>query len=122
MVKRNNLRSSTEVKVLAQHIRMSVFKARRIIDQIRGRSYEETLMILELMPYRASYPILKLVYSGAANASHNMDLNEADLFISKAEVNGGTIVKKLRPRARGRSYAIKRPTCYITIVLKDKSK
>jgi len=115
-------RSSTEVKVLAQHISMSVFKARRIIDQIRGRSYEETLMILELMPYRASYPIFKLVYSAAANASHNMGLNEAHLFISKAEVNGGPIVKKLRPRARGRSYPIKRPTCHITIVLKDKSK
>nr|YP_009141903.1 50S ribosomal protein L22 [Xerophyllum tenax]YP_009141928.1 50S ribosomal protein L22 [Xerophyllum tenax]AIW56457.1 50S ribosomal protein L22 [Xerophyllum tenax]AIW56482.1 50S ribosomal protein L22 [Xerophyllum tenax] len=119
MIKRKNSRSSTEVKVLAQHICMSVFKARRVIDQIRGRSYEETLMILELMPYRASDPILKLVYSAAANASHNLGLNEADLFISKAEVNGGAIVKKLRPRARGRSYPIKRPTCHIKIVLKE---
>lgn len=117
-----NSSSGMEVKVLAQHIRMSVFKARRVIDRIRGRSYEETLMILELMPYRASYPILKLVYSAAANASHNMGLNEADFFISKAEVNGGTVMKRLRPRARGRSYAIKKPTCHITIVLKDKSK
>nr|QYH45149.1 ribosomal protein L22 [Ottelia fischeri]QYH45489.1 ribosomal protein L22 [Ottelia verdickii] len=122
MINKNSNRSGAEVKVLAQHIHMSVFKARRVIDQIRGRSYEETLMILELMPYRASYPILKLVYSAAANASHNMGLNEADLFISKAEVNGGPIVKRLRPRARGRSYPIKRPTCHITIVLKDKSK
>nr|YP_009228804.1 ribosomal protein L22 [Metanarthecium luteoviride]ALS19977.1 ribosomal protein L22 [Metanarthecium luteoviride] len=119
MIKNSN--SDTEVKALAKHIRMSVFKARRVIDQIRGRSYEETLMILELMPYQASYPILKLVYSAAANASHNMSLNEADSFISKAEVNGGTIVKKLRPRARGRSYPIRRPTCHITIVLKEKS-
>nr|QUM11625.1 ribosomal protein L22 [Clivia caulescens] len=118
MIKNSN--SGREVKVLAQHICMSAFKARRVIDQIRGRSYEETLMILELMPYRASYPILQLVYSAAANASHNMGLNEADLFISKAEVNGGPFVKKLRPRARGRSYPIKRPTCHITIVLKDK--
>nr|YP_009449830.1 ribosomal protein L22 [Tacca leontopetaloides]ANA91358.1 ribosomal protein L22 [Tacca leontopetaloides] len=101
---------------------MSVFKTRRVIDQIRGRSYEETLMILELMPYRASYPILKLVYSAAANANHNMGLNKVDLFVSKVEVNGGPIVKKLRPRAQGRSYPIKRPTCHITIVLKDKSK
>nr|YP_010279624.1 ribosomal protein L22 [Blyxa aubertii]QYH45319.1 ribosomal protein L22 [Blyxa japonica]UDZ60923.1 ribosomal protein L22 [Blyxa japonica]UKG21516.1 ribosomal protein L22 [Blyxa aubertii] len=122
MINKNSNRSGAEVKVLAQHIHMSVFKARRVIDQIRGRSYEETLMILELMPYRASYPILKLVYSAAANASHNMGLNEANLFISKAEVNGGPIVKRLRPRARGRSYPIKRPTCHITIVLKDKSK
>nr|YP_010994834.1 ribosomal protein L22 [Cypripedium lichiangense]WOZ13742.1 ribosomal protein L22 [Cypripedium lichiangense] len=120
MIKNEN--SDREAKVLAQHtyVCMSVFKARRVIDQIRGRSYEETLMILELMPYRASYPILKLVYSAAANASHNMDLNEADLFISKAEVNGGAIVKKLRPRARGRSYLIKKTTCHIKIVLKEK--
>nr|YP_009235479.1 ribosomal protein L22 [Dendrobium nobile]AMD15604.1 ribosomal protein L22 [Dendrobium nobile] len=122
MIKIKNENSDREAKVLAQHICMSVFKARRVIDQIRGRSYEETLMILELMPYRASYPILKLVYSAAANASHNMGLNEADLFISKAEVNRGAIVKKLRPRARGRSYLIKKTTCHIKIFLKEKSK
>nr|YP_010374690.1 ribosomal protein L22 [Pontederia paniculata]YP_010374948.1 ribosomal protein L22 [Pontederia elata]YP_010375378.1 ribosomal protein L22 [Pontederia valida]QXU58125.1 ribosomal protein L22 [Pontederia paniculata]QXU58383.1 ribosomal protein L22 [Pontederia elata]QXU58469.1 ribosomal protein L22 [Pontederia elata]QXU59243.1 ribosomal protein L22 [Pontederia valida] len=118
-----NLSSSREVKILAhQRCNMSVFKVRRVIDQIRGRSYEETLMILELMPYRASYPILKLVYSAAANANHNMGLNEADSFISEAKVNKGPIRKKLRPRARGRSYLIKRPACNITIVLKEKSK
>nr|AYP35047.1 ribosomal protein L22 [Strelitzia reginae] len=118
-----NSSSGKEVKILAQHIcGISVFKAQRVIDQIRGRSYEETLMILELMPYRASYPILRLVYSAAANASHNMGLNEADSFISEAKVNRSTIVKKSRPRARGRSYRIKRPTCHITIVLKEKSK
>nr|YP_010576468.1 ribosomal protein L22 [Antidesma bunius]UZN44009.1 ribosomal protein L22 [Antidesma bunius] len=48
-----------------------------------------------------------------------MSFNEASLFISKAEVNEGTTVKKLKPRASGRSYLIKRPTCHITIVLKD---
>jgi large subunit ribosomal protein L22 len=46
------------------------------------------------MPYQASYPIFKLVYSAAKNANHNMGLNEADLFISKAEVNRSTIRKK----------------------------
>nr|YP_009145300.1 50S ribosomal protein L22 [Trillium decumbens]YP_009145325.1 50S ribosomal protein L22 [Trillium decumbens]AKK32180.1 50S ribosomal protein L22 [Trillium decumbens]AKK32205.1 50S ribosomal protein L22 [Trillium decumbens] len=122
MIRRKNSRSSTEVKVLAQHICMSVFKARRVIDQIRGRSYADTLMILELMPYRASYPILKLVYSAASNATHNLGLKKVNLFISQAEVNGGAIVKKLRPRARGRSYPIKRSTCHIKIVLKDRRK
>nr|YP_009699000.1 ribosomal protein L22 [Jamesia americana]QEJ86319.1 ribosomal protein L22 [Jamesia americana]WOK78550.1 ribosomal protein L22 [Jamesia americana] len=109
----------TEVYALGQHISMSAHKARRVIDQIRGRSYEETLMILELMPYRACYPIFKLVYSAAANASYNLGSNEANLVISKAEVNEGTTVRKLKPRARGRSYPIKRPTCHITIVVKD---
>nr|YP_010723323.1 ribosomal protein L22 [Phalocallis coelestis]WDW26693.1 ribosomal protein L22 [Phalocallis coelestis] len=122
MIKNSYSSREKEVKVLVQHIPMSVFKVQRVIDQIRGRSYEETLMILELMPYRASFPILKLVYSAAANASHNMGLNEADSFISKAEVHGGPFVKKLRPRARGRSFQIKRPTCHIRIVLIEKSK
>nr|ARK37781.1 ribosomal protein L22 [Hevea brasiliensis] len=109
----------TEVYALGQHICMSPHKARRIIDQIRGRSYEETLMILELMPYRACYPLFKLIYSAAANASHNMGFNEVNLIISKAEVNEGTTVKKLKPQARGRGYLIKRSTCHITIILKN---
>uniref|UniRef100_UPI0030FE229C ribosomal protein L22 n=1 Tax=Primula sinuata TaxID=3043452 RepID=UPI0030FE229C len=112
-------KKKTEIYALGQHISMSAHKARRVIDQIRGRSYEETLMILELMPYRACYSILKLVYSAAANASYNMGSNETNLIISKAEVNEGTTVKKLRPRARGRSFPIKRPTCHITIGVKD---
>ncbi|KAF3680813.1 50S ribosomal protein L22, chloroplastic [Capsicum annuum] len=67
---------------------MSANKARRVIDQIRGCSYEEALMILELLLYRACYPILKLVYSAVANASYNTSSSETNLVISKAEVNG----------------------------------
>nr|QHH23265.1 ribosomal protein L22 [Rhodiola hobsonii]QHH23350.1 ribosomal protein L22 [Rhodiola humilis]QHH23520.1 ribosomal protein L22 [Rhodiola ovatisepala]QHH23605.1 ribosomal protein L22 [Rhodiola prainii] len=113
------MKNKTQVYALGQHISMSAHKARKVVDQIRGRSYEETLIILELMPYRACYPIFKLVYSAAANASHNMDFKKGELIISKAEVNEGTTVKKLKPRARGRGYPIKRPTCHITIVVKD---
>nr|UBS92334.1 ribosomal protein L22 [Primula obconica subsp. obconica]UBS92417.1 ribosomal protein L22 [Primula obconica subsp. obconica]UBS92500.1 ribosomal protein L22 [Primula obconica subsp. obconica]UBS92583.1 ribosomal protein L22 [Primula obconica subsp. obconica] len=112
-------KKKTEAYALGQHISMSAHKARRVIDQIRGRSYEETLMILELMPYRACYSIFKLVYSAAANASYTLDSDETNLIISKAEINEGTAVKKLKPRARGRSFPIKRPTCHITIAVKD---
>nr|QBC71136.1 ribosomal protein L22 [Agdestis clematidea]QBE88364.1 ribosomal protein L22 [Agdestis clematidea] len=118
---RKKRRRKDDVYTFGQCISMSADKARRVIDQIRGRSYEETLMILELMPYRACYPIFKLIYSAAANASHNKGFNKADLFIVKAEVNKGATMKKLKPRARGRSYLIKRPTCHINIVLRDKS-
>uniref|UniRef100_UPI0030FF0A35 ribosomal protein L22 n=1 Tax=Schnabelia nepetifolia TaxID=201516 RepID=UPI0030FF0A35 len=115
----NIRKKKTEVYALGRHISLSADKARRIIDQIRGRSYEETLMILELMPYKACYPIFKLVYSAAANASFNLGSNEGNLIISQAQVNEGTIAKKLKPRARGRSYAIKKATCHISIVVKD---
>ncbi|PRQ25684.1 putative ribosomal protein L22/L17 [Rosa chinensis] len=62
---------------------ISTHKARRVIDQIHGRSYEETLMILELMLNQACCDILKLVYSTTANANHNKGLNETSLIISR---------------------------------------
>nr|YP_009462568.1 ribosomal protein L22 [Boehmeria spicata]YP_009462592.1 ribosomal protein L22 [Boehmeria spicata]YP_009462667.1 ribosomal protein L22 [Boehmeria umbrosa]YP_009462691.1 ribosomal protein L22 [Boehmeria umbrosa]YP_010331214.1 ribosomal protein L22 [Boehmeria japonica]YP_010331237.1 ribosomal protein L22 [Boehmeria japonica]AUV64914.1 ribosomal protein L22 [Boehmeria spicata]AUV64915.1 ribosomal protein L22 [Boehmeria spicata]AUV65013.1 ribosomal protein L22 [Boehmeria umbrosa]AUV65014.1 r len=107
----------TEACAIGQYISMSAHKARRVIDQIRGRSYAETLLILELMPYRACYPILKLVYSAAANG--NERFNKASVIINKAQVTEGTAGKKLKPRAKGRGYPIKKPTCHIRIVLKD---
>ncbi|PHT97467.1 50S ribosomal protein L22, chloroplastic [Capsicum chinense] len=76
---------------------MSADKARRVIDQIRGCSYEEALMILELLLYRACYPILKLVYSVVANASYNTSSSETNLVISKTEVNGGTTGEIIPP-------------------------
>nr|QIQ22891.1 ribosomal protein L22 [Cistanche tubulosa] len=112
-------KNKNEVYAFGRHIWLSADKARRVIDQIRGRSYEETLMILELMPYRACYPIFKLVFSAAANAVYNIGSTKTNLVISKAEVNDGTTTKKLKPRARGGSYTIKRTTCHITIVVKD---
>nr|YP_009319005.1 ribosomal protein L22 [Graffenrieda moritziana]APA18099.1 ribosomal protein L22 [Graffenrieda moritziana] len=108
-----------EVYALGQHISLSAHKARRVIDQIRGCSYEQTLMILELMPYRVCYPILKLLYSAAANASHNWGFKKTSLVINKVEVSKGTTVKKWKPRARGRGYPIKRIACHIRIVVQD---
>ncbi|KAL6492362.1 hypothetical protein OROGR_033501 [Orobanche gracilis] len=89
-------REPKKVYALCRHISLSANKTRRVIDQIRGRSYEETLMILELMPYRACYPILKLVHSAASNAVYSMNSAEVNLVISKAEVNEGTIAKKIK--------------------------
>jgi large subunit ribosomal protein L22 len=113
-------KSNLKVRALAKHIRMSAHKARRVVNQIRGRSYEQALMILEFMPYRACYPILQLISSAAANASHNLNINRANLVISEAKVDEGAVSKKFQPRAQGRGYPIHKPTCHITIVVKDK--
>nr|QGT34482.1 ribosomal protein L22 [Utricularia amethystina] len=112
-------KKKTEVYASDRYISISTDKARRIIDQIRGRSYEETVMILELMSYRASYPILQLVCSAASNARSTLGSDKANLVISKAEINKGHTTKKLKPQAKGRSYAIKRTSCHLTIVVKD---
>ena len=49
--------NSQSVKAVAKYIRMSPHKIRRVIDQIRGRSYQEALMILEFLPYKAGSPV-----------------------------------------------------------------
>ncbi|MER3435348.1 MAG: 50S ribosomal protein L22 [Leptolyngbya sp. ERB_1_1] len=104
-----------EVKAVARYIRMSPFKVRRVLDQIRGRSYREALIILEFMPYRACEPVLKVLRSAAANAEHNEGLNRGDLVVSQAYADQGPVLKRFRPRAQGRAYQIRKPTCHITI-------
>ena len=90
----------SEVPAIGQYIDLSANKARRVIDLIRGRSYGEALMMLELMPYRACYSVLKMVYSVAANPNHNRSFNKENLIISQVQVNKGKTLKRFKPRAR----------------------
>lgn len=106
-----------EIKAKARFIRMSPLKVRRVLDQIRGRSYREALIILEFMPYRACDPILKVLRSAAANAEHNAGLDRAQLRITQAYADQGPVLKRFQPRAQGRAYQIRKPTCHITIAV-----
>lgn len=114
-------KSDLKIIALAKNIRMSVHKVRRVVNQIRGRSYEQALIILEFMPYRACYPILELISSVAANASHNFNLNKTNLIISEININQGAALKRFQARAQGRAYPIQKPTCHITIIVKNKN-
>lgn len=109
--------TTQEVKAVARYIRVSPRKVRRVLDQIRGRTYREALIILEFMPYRACEPILKVLRSAAANAEHNQGLDRAQLVISKAYADQGPSLRRYRPRAQGRVYAIRKPTCHITVAV-----
>jgi large subunit ribosomal protein L22 len=111
-----------EIRALARNIRMSSHKVHRVINQIHCCSYGQALMILELMPYGACYPISQLIHSTTANANHNMGLNKANLLVSRVEVNEGVVFKRVQPRAQGRGYPIHKPTCHITIVLEEISR
>jgi len=96
---------------------MSPRKVRRVLDQIRGRSYREALIVLEFMPYRACEPVLKVLRSAVANAETNRGLDPVDLVISHASADQGPRLKRFRPRAQGRAYQIQKPTCHITIAV-----
>lgn len=107
------------VKAVAKYIRMSPHKVRRILDQIRGCSYQEALMILEFLPYDAGGPIWKIIHSVAANANHNYGLDKKKLIIEKIFADEGPKLKRIRPRAQGRAYKILKPTCHITVIVKE---
>ena len=109
--------TTEQVKAVARYIRMSPHKVRRVLDQIRGRSYREALIILEFMPYRACDPVLKVLRSAVANAENNNGLDPATLVISEAFADAGPTLRRYRPRAQGRAYQIRKPTCHITIAV-----
>ena len=109
--------TSVQVKAVARYIRMSPRKVRRVLDQIRGVSYREALIMLEFMPYKACEPIIKVLRSAVANAEHNEGLVPVDLVISEAFADAGPTLRRYRPRAQGRAYQIRKPTCHITIAV-----
>jgi large subunit ribosomal protein L22 len=109
--------TTNEVKAIARFVRMSPFKVRRVLDQIRGKTYRESLIILEFMPYRACDPVLRLIRSAAANAEHNAGLDRSQLVITQAYADQGPVLKRFQPRAQGRAYQIRKPTCHITVAV-----
>ena len=106
------------VTAVAKYVRISPHKIRRILDQIRGRSYTEALMILEFLPYEAVEPIWKILYTAAANAKNNYNLDKRKLIIDQIFANEGPKLKRIRPRAQGKAFKILKPTCHITVIIK----
>ena len=109
--------TSTQALAHGRYVRGSVSKVRRVLDQIRGRSYRDALIMLEFMPYRSTGPITKVLRSAVANAEHNLGLDPASLVISSASADMGPSMKRYRPRAQGRAYQIKKQTCHISIAV-----
>ena len=73
--------------------------------------------MLEFMPYRSTGPITKVLRSAVANAEHNLGLDPASLVITQAIADMGPSMKRYRPRAQGRAFAIKKQTCHISIAV-----
>ena len=107
--------TSSVARAHGRFLRGSVSKVRRVLDQIRGRTYRDALIMLEFMPYRSTGPITKVLRSAVANAENNLGLDPAKLVITQASADMGPPMKRYRPRAQGRAFAIKKQTCHINI-------
>ena len=83
-------------QAVARYIRMSPTKVRRVLNQIRGCTYEEALIILEFLPYRACEPVWQVVQSAAANVQSKHGLTKKDLTIREVFVSPGPVLKRFR--------------------------
>jgi large subunit ribosomal protein L22 len=104
----------------ARFVRVSASKARRVIDLVRGKSVTEALDILRWAPQQASLPVAKVIASAAANAENNTGLDPSTLVVATVYADEGPTAKRIKPRAQGRAYRIRRRTSHITVVVESR--
>ncbi len=108
-----------EARAQARYVRVTPMKARRVIDLIRGMNAGDAQAVLTFAPQAASEPIGKVLASAIANAKNNYAMDERALVVSAAFVDEGPTQKRIRPRAQGRAYRIRKRSSHITVIVSD---
>ncbi|OQO91067.1 50S ribosomal protein L22 [Saccharomonospora piscinae] len=104
----------------ARFVRDSPTKVRRVIELIKGRNASEALAVLRFSPQAASSPVAKVLASAMANAENNLDLDPDTLWVKNAYADEGPTLKRIRPRAQGRAYRIRKRTSHITVEVESR--
>lgn len=105
------------VRSEVRYARVSAYKAREVLDLIRGESYGRAAEILEFSERGVATIIRKALDSAAANAENNNSIPAEELFVSACFADEGPTLKRFRPRARGRAMRIRKRTCHITVIV-----
>lgn len=111
-----------EVSARLKGARLSAQKARLVADQIRGKGVEDALDTLAFSNKKGADIIKKVLNSAIANAEHNEGADVDELTVSSIYVDEGAVMKRLRPRAKGRADRILKRSCHITVKVADNSK
>jgi large subunit ribosomal protein L22 len=106
---------------IARQVRMSPTKVRRIVDMVRGMDVEDALTTCQFAPQAASEPVYKVIASAASNAEQTGNLKRADLYVSRAFVDQGVTIRRIRPRARGGWGRILKRSSHITVVVEPRT-
>jgi len=99
-------------------------KMRLVADLVRGEKVEKALNILKFSQKEASRRLEKLLLSAVANwqsKNEDSDVESASLFIKEIRVDGGTMLKRLRPAPQGRAHRIRKRSNHVTVVLGAKN-
>lgn len=111
----SNLENKKIISATSKYIRISPSKVDMIIGKIRGKSYKEALQILKYLPQKSGAIVWQTLYSAISNATNNFDFDKEKIMITEAFVNQGPILKRMRPRAKGRGAGIQKKMSHITI-------
>jgi large subunit ribosomal protein L22 len=109
-----------EVAAKLKGAKLSAQKARLVADQIRGKSAESALEILQFSGKKGADIIKKVLESAIANAEHNDGADVDELKVSTIFVDEGMTMKRIRPRAKGRADRILKRSCHITVKVSEK--
>lgn len=108
-----------EAKAHHKMARISARKVRLVADLVRGKTIEEALVILDNTTKKASPLIKKVLNSAIANATQNHGMSTDGLHISQIYINDGPIIKRFKPRAKGRADRISKRTSHISVYISD---
>ncbi len=97
------------------HARISATKVRPLADLVRGKRVDDALAILKAQPQRGARMLEKVIQSAFANAEDRGAPNRAGLRVTEVRVDGGPMFKRVRPRARGSAYMIKKRMSHIHV-------
>ncbi len=106
-------------KAIHRFADMSARKIRPFATLIRNRSADEALELLRFLPNKSARLLEAVVKSALGNAEDRGARNIEDLIVSESRVDGGPIMKRIMPRARGTAYPIKRRYAHIHVILWD---
>jgi len=112
---KTNERPGTRAQV--KYSRVSAYKAREVLDLIRGKHVEEADSILQFVERDVAEVIRKCLASAVANAQNNDEQDPETLYVSACFADEGPTLKRWRPRARGRATRIRKRTCHITVIV-----
>ena len=112
--------TENEVWALGRKIRTSPQKLNLVAQTIRGLDVESAIAELTFSKRRVAGPVKKVLQSAIANAENNHDLDVDALYVVEASVGKNMVMKRMRPRARGRMARIMKPFSEIRIVLRER--
>ena len=110
-----------EARCRARFLKGSPWKFRRVLWQIRGRSYRNALMLLEFMPWRACAPTLCALQSAAANAQNHFNMDKSRLYVYSCKADRGPYSRRMRPMSKGQPHAYRRRSTHLEIVVREMS-